>query len=154
MDEFKEFQDLISNINIESKYIILVFIVIFVFIIEFILLKKGVIDFTVNKRKMRKAINLNHTIKAYRISYFDDGIPRYTRTNSWYHAKYEYKINGEKRIYRYLSKQFPSSEITLYYINNPRRLFNYDGRISRFAVLIYIIPFAVAIVLMNLLGIK
>jgi len=153
MNAFEEFGNLISSINIEPSYIILVFIIMLVFIIEIILMKNGILNFKTNEKRMKKAIELNHIVKAKRISYYDDSTNG-NEVDSWYHAKYEYEIDGKKRIYKYLSRKHPSIEITLYYINNPRRLFHYEEKTSILFLLIYIIPFIIAFIIMNLLGIK
>lgn len=153
MNTFEEFKNLISNIDIEPSYVILVFIIILVFIFEIILIKKGILNFKVNEKRIKKAIKLNHIVKAKRISYYDDDTSG-TEVDSWYHAKYEYEMHGKKRIYKYLSRKHPSYEITLYYITNPRRVFHYEEKTSILFLLVYIIPFIVAIIIMNLLGIK
>lgn len=153
MNAFEEFGNLISSINIEPSYVILVFIIMLVFIIEIILIKKGMLNFKVNEKRMQKAIKLNHIVKAKRISYYDDATSG-TEVDSWYHAKYEYQIDGKKGIYKYLSRKHPSSEITLYYINNSKKLFHYEEKTSILFLLIYIIPFIIAIIIMNLLGIE
>ena len=152
MDAFEKFKDLISNIHIELSYVICILIVVIVFTIEIILIKKGILTFDPNKKKMQKAIRLNHIIKAYRVSSYDDDTIGYD-VHSWYHAKYKYIVNGESRIYKYLSKKNPPLEITLYYVNNSNKLFHYEEKTSLLFILIYIIPFIIAVIIMQLFGI-
>lgn len=153
MDAFEDFRNLISSINIEFSYVICILIIISVFIIEIILIKKGILNFKNNKKRMEKAIKLNHIVKAHRTSYFDDDTSGHD-VHSWYHAKYNYIVNGKTKTYKYLSKNFPSYEITLYYVDNPNRLFHYEDKTSALAILIYIIPFIVAAILMEFFGIS
>ncbi len=77
MDAFEKFKNLISNINIEPSHVICILIVAIVFVIEIILIKKGILNFNPNKRKMQKAIQLNHIIKASRVSFYDDDTTGY-----------------------------------------------------------------------------
>ena len=152
MDAFEKFKNLISNINIEPSHVICILIVALVFVIEIILIKKGILNFNPNKRKMQKAIQLNHIIKARRVSFYDDDTTGYD-VHSWYHAKYEYILNGKNKIYKYLSKKHPPLEITWYYTNNPKKIFHYEDKTSPLFILIYIIPFVITAIIMNLLGI-
>lgn len=151
MDSFKQFEELIKSINIDPIIMIGVIIIIVTFVIECILLSKGYLNLSSNKKRMEKAVKLNHQIKAQRISYYDDYKDVSEMNNSWYHAKYEYTINNKKRKYRYLSKKHPPLILTLYYINNPKRVFHYEEKTSIFAILFYIIPFALGILVINLL---
>lgn len=151
MDSFKQFQELISNINIDPIIMIGVIVIIATFILEFILISKGYLNFSNNKKRMEKALKLNHQIKAQRISYYDDDTTG-TQVDSWYHAKYEYTINNKKKQYRYLSRKHPPLVLTLYYISNPNKVFHYEEKKSSILdLLIYIIPFALGILVINLL---
>ncbi|MBQ2946331.1 MAG: hypothetical protein IJY25_03780 [Bacilli bacterium] len=151
MDSFKQFQELISNINIDPVIAIGVIVIIATFIIEFVLVSKGYLNFGNSKKKLDKAVKLNHQIKAKRISYYDDDVTG-TQVDSWYHAKYEYTLNNKKKIYRYLSRKQPPLILNLYYVNNPRKVFHYeDKKSSILDLLIYIIPFALGILIINLL---
>lgn len=109
MDSFKQFEELISSINIDPIIMIGVIIIIVTFVIECILLSKGYLNLSSNKKRMEKAIKLNHQIKARRISYYDDYKDVSEMNNSWYHAKYEYNINNKKRKYSYLSESVNKS---------------------------------------------
>lgn len=151
MDSFKQFQELISNINIEPAILIGVIVIIFTFILEIILISKGYLNFNNNKR-VEKAIKLGHQIKAKRISHYDDDLTG-TKVDSWYHAKYEYTINEKTKKYRYLSRKHPPLILTLYYLKNPNKVFhNEDKKSSILDLLIYIIPFALGVLVMKLLG--
>lgn len=151
MESFKQFQELISSINIDPIIVIGVIVIIATFIIELVLVRKGYLNFGNNKKKLDKALKLNHQIKAKRISYYDDDVTG-TQVDSWYHAKYEYTLNDKKKIYRYLSRKQPPLILNLYYINNPRKVFHYeDKKSSILDLLIYIIPFALGILVINLL---
>lgn len=151
MDSFKQFQELISNINFDPAIAIGVIVIIVTFVIECILLNKGLINTKSSKKKLERATKLNHIIKAKRISYWDDYKTADEMTNSYYHAKYEYTINNKKRKYRYLSRKHPPLILNLYYINNPSRVFHYEEKTSVFSILFYIIPFALGIIVINLL---
>lgn len=153
MDSFEQFKNLISSINIDPVIAVGVLVIITTFVIECILLSKGY--FKINdKKRMEKAIARNHTIKATRVSYWDDYVPgEGAQVNSWYHAKYEYTINNKKKTYRYLSKKMPPMILTLYYISNPNKVFHYEEKKSSILyLLMYIIPFALGIIVMKLLG--
>ena len=152
MDSFKQFQELISNINIDPIIMIGVIVIIATFIIECVLLNKGYINTKSSKKKIEQATKLNHIIKAKRISYFDDYQTADDMTNSYYHAKYEYTINNKKKKYRYLSKKHPPLILNLYYLHNPNRVFHHEEKTSIFSILFYIIPFALGIIVMKLLG--
>lgn len=152
MDSFKQFQELISSINFDPAITIGIIVIVITFVIECILLSKGYINTKSSKKKLERAIKLNHVIKAKRISYWDDYQTADEMTNSYYHAKYEYTINNKKKKYRYLSKKHPPLILNLYYINNPNKVFHCEEKRSVFAILFYIIPFVLGIIVIKLLG--
>ena len=152
MDNFEQFRQLISGINFDATIVIGVIVIIATFIIECVLLNKSYINIKSSKKKIEQATKLNHIIKAKRISYYDDYQTADDMTNSYYHAKYEYTINSKKKKYRYLSKKHPPLILNLYYLHNPNRVFHYEEKTSVFAILFYIIPFALGIIVMKLLG--
>lgn len=151
MDSFKQFQELISNINIDPVIAIGVIVVIATFVMECILLNKGYINLNNSKKKIERATKLNHIIKAKRISYWDDYKTADEMTNSYYHAKYEYTINNKTKKYRYLSRKHPPVILNLYYVTNPNKVFHYEEKTSVFSILFYVIPFALGILVINLL---
>lgn len=153
MDKLKEFQNLISSISINSSYVICVLCVIIVSILEVVVIKVFKINFNPNKRKMEKAKEFNHIIKAKRISYYDDDITG-TQVDSWYHAKYEYDVNGKKQVYKYLSRKNPPLQLDLYYVNNPRRPFHYEEKTSGLIILAYLLPFILTAIILKLLAIE
>lgn len=71
MDSFKQFEELIKSINIDPIIMIGVIVIIVTFVIECILLSKGYLNLSSNKKRMEKAVKLNHQIKAQRISYYE-----------------------------------------------------------------------------------
>ena len=151
MNVFEEFSKMMSQIHIEPAVLAGVITIILTFIIEFVLVHKGYLNFNGNKKKVQKAEKLNHIIKATRISKWDDDYTG-TQVDAWYHAKYEYVVNDKKRIYRYLSRKNPPLFLNLYYINNPYRVFHdEDKKSSLWDILIIIIPFALGVLIINLL---
>lgn len=153
MEAFEEFKNLFSGVTIEPSHILVVGIMVAVFVFEMILVYKGVLRFEAGVKRRDKAIASGHVLKARRISYYDDERPSDERPG-WYHAKYEYAIDGNKRIYRYLSRRFPPFELTLYYLGNPRRPFHYEKKTSCFAILLYVIPVAVGVLVVKVFGLS
>ena len=153
MDSFEQFKNLISQINIEPKIAIMVISVILTFVFEIILLKKGIINSGKNNsKKVEKAKKLNHIVKAKRVNIWDDGYPN-NSVNYYWHAKYVYNINSKEYVYRYLGKSHPPYELTLYYINNPKRTFCYEEKQSSiFNLIFYVLPIIVGYIVINLLG--
>ena len=65
-----------------------------------------------------------HVIKAYIVSQHSSGdVGEYDR-----HAKYEYTLDGKKKVYRayFNYPNRPPRVLYLYYVNSPRRLFSMD----------------------------
>lgn len=154
MESFDRFKNIMSSINFELPVVFGVITIIMTFIIEIVLLKKGYFKFDTKKNKMEKAIKLNHVVQAYRISKYDDDLTGFD-VNSWYHAKYKYKINDKEYTYKYLSKKNPPMTLDLYYINNYNKVFHYEEKKSSvFSIIFYIIPVVLGIIVMNLLGYK
>ena len=153
MDSFERFKNLISQIDIDPKIAIMVVSVILIFVFEIILLKKGIInDRKNNGKKVEKAKRLNHIVKAKRVNVWDDGYPN-NSVNSYWHAKYVYNINSKEYVYRYLGKSHPPYELTLYYINNPKRTFFYEEKQSSiFNLIFYLLPIIVGYIVITLLG--
>lgn len=151
MEAFEEFKNLFSGITIEPSHILIVGIMVAVFVFEMILVYKGVLRFEAGVKRRDKAIASGHVLKAKRIRYHDDKEHGY-ETNSRYYAKYEYTVEGTPRIYRYCSRQYPPVTLTLYYIRNPRRAFHYEKGTSLSALLLYIIPVAIAVLVVKVFG--
>lgn len=148
--EFSQrYYDFISNID--YRILIGVIVLISTYAIELFLMNKGILSFKNNKRKMEKAVKLNHIIKAKRVSYYDDD-PYKRHKDSYFHAKYEYEFNGKKMKYWYLGKIVPPYVITLYYINNPKKAFHYEEKDSPLIILTLIIPIIIAYCVMKILG--
>lgn len=65
-----------------------------------------------------------HVIKSFIQEQYSTGDPGHY---NW-HAKYQYSLDGKKRIYRAFFKHpnHPPRILYLYYVNNPRRLFARD----------------------------
>lgn len=123
MNSLEQFKNLISQINIEPQIAIMVICIVLTFVIEIVLIKNNIINIRKNNsEKVEKAKILNHILKAKRIDIWDDGTPGDT-DNSFWHAKYVYNFNSKEYVYRYLGKNYPPMELTLYYINNPRKVF-------------------------------
>ena len=154
MNSFKQFEELLLNIEFEPKMILVVGVIIAAYVIECILLSKGYINTKHSNKKVEKAKKMNHIIKSKRISYWNDYTSTDDSTTSYYHAKYEYTVNNKKKKYSYLSKMFPPLTLELYYIHNPNRAFHNEEKTSIFVVLIYIIPFILGIIVMKLLGVQ
>ena len=153
METFEEFKNLFSGVNIEPAHILVVGIVVAVFVLEMILVHKGILRFDAGVKRRDQAIAAGHVVKAKRIRYHDDKEHGY-ETNFHYYAKYEYVIEGNKHTYRYFSTQFPPFELTLYYLSNPRRPFHYEEKTSIFFILLYVIPFAVGVLVVKVFGIN
>ena len=76
------------------------------------------------ERKRDIARERGHVIKAYIVSQHSSGdVGEYDR-----HAKYEYTLDGKKKVYRayFNYPNRPPRVLYLYYVNSPRRLFSMD----------------------------
>ncbi len=138
----EEFFTSVFNFNVMCGVIA----AIIVFIIEIKLMKKK----TKKNKKVEKAKSLGHIVKGKRIKYWADD-PH--SVNSWYHATYTYEVDGKEYKYKYMNKVVPPFDVTLYYINSPRKTFTaYEYKQNYSLILYYIIPIAVAIIVINCLG--
>jgi hypothetical protein len=132
-----------------------------VFAFEVWLSVKGYI-FSGFKKKIEKAKANGHVIQAKMIEQkrkrtFDKR-KNDTRTGYekvyWYTTKYQYEVNGEKKVYAIATKDccLPPT-ISLYYVKNPRRVFSkYDEKGNPLQFLICIIPILAAMLVMKILG--
>lgn len=155
MDKFEQFEKLISQINLEPKIALMVISVILTFVFEIILLKKGIInDRKNNGKKVKKAKRLNHIVKARRVDkYFHWDVGSKIDPYAFWSAKYVYTINSKEYIYKYFRRGHPPYELTLYYINNPKRTFFYEEKQSAiFNLIFYVLPIIVGYVVITLLG--
>lgn len=154
MDRFEQFKKLISQINIEPKIAIMVISVILTFVFEIILMKKGIISsIKSNSKKVEKATKLNHIVKAKRVDKWCQWDESKTEPYSFWHAKYVYTINSKEYIYKYFRRSNPPYELTLYYINNPKRTFCYEEKQSSiFNLIFYVLPIIVGYIVITLLG--
>ncbi len=144
MEIIQEFYNEVFSWNIFCG--IIAAIVVFVIEIRFFS-KKG----RTNKR-IETAKILGHTVDAKRIKAWDDDTSGYS-VDSWFHASYEYSVDGKVYKYKYLSKVSPPLVLKLYYKNNPARAFSENEKTQQpLAILIYLVPIAVAIIVVNLLG--
>ncbi len=103
-------------------------------------------------KKLEKAINLGHIIKADLVRSWDDHYDWSVR-NFWYYGIYKYEVNGVSYEYHYKEKSSPPKQVNLYYVNNPRWPFIKKKRISLIFVLVYsALPFFAAATVIYLLG--
>lgn len=140
----EEYKTSVFNLNVACGIIA----AIAVFVIEIIWMRKHV------KKDGRKeeALKNGHVIQAHRISMWNDETTE-TRFNSYYHAKYQYVFSEKKYIYKYMGKKYPANVISLYYKNNPRHVWSdLEEKQSILAILFYLIPLAVMIIVTNALG--
>ena len=155
MSDYKELLQSFYQLILDTDYRVLIGVIVLIstYAIELFFMNKEILSFKKNKKKMEKAVKLNHIIKAKRVSYYDDD-PYKHRPDSYFHAKYEYEFNGKKMKYWYLGKKVPPYVITLYYISNPKKAFHYEEKDSPLIILIYIIPIIVAYCAIKILGYK
>jgi len=113
-------------------------------------------------RKVDEAVRRGHVIKAHikgrvdRLNRPEDG----GKGRRMFSCDYEYAVNGERMIYRYIGYTMPPDPLTLYYLNDPGRAFPGDninnyGRdmagAARYA-LVFIIPVLLGAAAMFALG--
>ncbi len=104
------------------------------------------------QKKVDEATAKGHVIKAYRVSsrseYENFGKRHEEHKKNF--ASYEYEIDGETKTYNgYFKYKIPPKKITLYYIDNPKRVFCMDDyQWNPFGGMIYLIfilvPFLLA----------
>ena len=148
MDEFtsllEEFFTSVFNFNVMCGIIA----AIIVFIFEIKIMKKK----TKKNKKIEKAKRLGHIVKGKRIKQWDDSTAG--SVDFWYYATYTYEVDGKEYKYKFMNKIAPPFEVTLYYINSPRKVFTeYEYKVFSLDILFYIIPIAVAIIVINCFGV-
>ena len=103
---------------------IVVAIVVFIFEIRFTR------NLKLRNRRVEKAVQLGHIVKAKRLKAWDDDVTGYS-ADAWYHGTYSYEVDGKTYSYRYMSKVSPPLELTLYYIRNPRKAFRNENQAKK-----------------------
>ena len=140
----EEFKTSVFNFNVTCGIIAAVI----VFILEIIFIRKR------NKTswKIEKAKSLGHVTQGKRIKAWDDDTSGYS-VDSWFHATYVFTVNGKEYKCHYLGKISPPLVTNVYYINSPRKAFvENEYKQNYLSILLYIIPIAVAILVINCLG--
>lgn len=140
----EEFKTSVFNFNVTCGVIAGVAVLVF----EIICYRKHV------KKDNRRETALKNgcVMRARRISMWDDGTTE-TSNNFYYHAKYQYDYASKKYTYKYMGKKFPPSEISLYYKKDPHRVWSdLESKDNPFVILLYLIPLAVTIAVINVLG--
>ena len=141
MDEFLRLMNEFGTSVFDVKIFCGIIAAILVFIMEIRFMQSH----KKKNRRKEKAIQMGHVVRAKRTQAWDDDTSGYS-VDSWYHAAYVYKVDGRTYKYRYLSKVFPPVTLSLYYINNPRRVFTGEEKKSTIlSVLFYILPVSVLI---------
>lgn len=119
------------------------------------------IKYKPKNRIVEKAVRRGHVVKAYTVGRVDtlnrpeDG----EKGRLTFLCNYEYTVNGKKMRYRYQGYTMPPSPLTLYYIDDPKKVFPGDNINTywrdmaglRYAV-IFVIPIFFAVLIMFLLG--
>ena len=149
------FDPLISDYSEDPVGMTLAIVTIAVFVVEFVLLNKGII-FSRGKKRVEKAERDGRTLEATRVSFRRS---QHTNTNGnkhdWWIARYEYVLEGKRRTKVVSSKysQDLTSTMTLYYKESGKKAYTY-GEFSNepFFFLIYFIPFVVSGVIGWLIG--
>lgn len=133
-----------------------IFAAIFVFIIEIILCKKGII-FASGDKKIEKAKREGKTLTATMTNCrYNDRAPQGKTANRMYIALYEYYVGSKRMTKQIVSTSVkPPHSITLYYTISPNKAFSeYDVGKNPLKFIIYIVPVVVAFFVMQVLGIN
>lgn len=148
MDEFvdliNEFFNSVFNINVFVGIVA----AIFVLVLEIIYINKH----SKSNKKVEKAKQLGNVVIAKRIKMWNDDITG-TSVDSWVYATYTYEVRGKSYQYKYMDRQTAPITLELYYIDNPRKVFTgKEKRNTIISLLFYLLPIAVAVITINLLG--
>lgn len=148
MNEFAELVEEYFNSVFNFNVFVGIVAAIVVLIFEIIYMNKHK---KVNK-KVEKAKQLGNVVTAKRVSSWTDN--RYgTSMDSWVYATYTYELSSKTYRYKYMGRQFAPITLTLYYLDNPRKAFTGTEKKNSFlSLFFYIIPIAVAVIIINLLG--
>lgn len=119
-----------------------------VFILEIIYMNNHKKD----NKKVERAKQLGNVVTAKRVHTWTDD-RHGTSMDSWVYATYTYEVSGKLYRYKYMDRQFAPVTLTLYYISNPRKVFTGEEKENTFfSLLFYLVPIAVAVIIINLLG--
>ena len=147
MNEFielvEEYFDSVFNFNV----FVCIVAAIVVLILEIIYMNKHK---KVN-RKVEKAKQLGNVVTAKRVSTWTDN-RHGTSMDSWVYATDTYELSGKTYRYKYMERQFAPVTLTLYYLDNPHKAFTGTGKRTVFSHFFYLIPIAVTVIIINLLG--
>ena len=112
-------------------------------------------------RKVEEAVRRGHVVKAYIAGrgYEKNRPEEGTKGRLSFSCDYEYIVDGKKMVYRYQGYTMPPSPLTLYYIDDPKKVFPGDGVNNywrdmaglRYAV-IFIIPLILGVLVVRALG--
>lgn len=112
-------------------------------------------------RRVEEAVRRGHVVKAYIVGRVDElnRMEEDGKGRPAFACDYEYAVGGNKMVYRYHGYTMPPSPLTLYYIDDPARVFPGDN-INNYwrdmaglrRALIYIIPLLLGVGVMLALG--
>lgn len=125
-----------------------------VFVIEIVLMKKGLI-FSGGEKRLECARKAGHVIPATMIKCrYEDKDSSGKTANRMYIATYEYSAFGAVQTARIVTVGTkPPNAISLYYDSHPGKVFSeYDIKPNPLQFLLYVIPIVVAVVVMKMLG--
>lgn len=148
MNEFvkliEEYFDSVFNLNVFIGIIAAIVVLVF----ELNYMNKH----NTSNKKIEKAKQLGNVVTAKRIHTWTDN-RHGTSMDSWVYATYTYDVAGKSYRYKYMDRQFAPVTLTLYYVNSPRKVFRCEGKKNAFfSLLFYLVPIAVAVIIINLLG--
>lgn len=124
------------------------------FIVEIILCQKRII-FGGAEKKREEAIKAGNVLQGTQVSCrYEDKSSNSRAVSRKYFAWYEYNLNGKTKKKQVISTSImPPRTITLYYLSSSGKVFSeYDMGRNPLKVLLYIVPVAIAIFVMKLLG--
>ena len=131
-----------------------IFVAIFVFILEIVLCKKGII-FSSAEKKIDRAKRAGKTLTATMTNCrYNDRAPNNKTANRMYIALYEYYVGTKRMTKQVVSTSVkPPHTITLYYTTSPYKAFSeYEVGKNPLKFIIYIVPIVVAYFVMQALG--
>lgn len=147
---FEEAQEVFSRYDPRIWGISL--LVILLFILEAILIKKGFFRIkSRNAKRVEKAERLGHVVTAVmdgREDYYQPDDPNPIRA-----ANYVYEIEGRQYKYRYVGHDAPTRTITLYYINNPKKTFCRTASYVNLGCVFAFLPLIIGVALVYFMGI-
>jgi hypothetical protein len=159
MSEFMNIMSEFMNMMEETKSILTFNVVcgiiaaIAVFIMEIVIAHKNAGKKPQN-RKVEKAKRLGHVARGKLLRSWDED-PRRLDIKSFYNAVYVFQVDGKEYKCKYMGWDFPTTFMDVYYIHSPRQAFvecEYSYIRGYTAVLVYIIPIAVGIIVAKCMG--